>query len=171
MKRKLEVFEIYFYRVTNFEVLNRMHKQKELLLTVKERQNIMRSEKYELLRVIIVGKIPGRRSINRSLSVYQMRCFAWVYQKPCWPIESPTIARGERDKKKLWYVIKYFYVNSYIILTTSFTWYFYDLSWTCTRKIYNGVNYSVIPPISFSWYFYDLDWMCKIYNGVSLKNI
>lgn len=80
IEKKIDAFEMYIYRrilriswvqrVTNVAVLNRMCKQKELMLTIKERKtryigHIMRGEKYELLRLIIEGKIQGKRSIGR----------------------------------------------------------------------------------------------------------
>jgi len=45
-------------------------KQKELLLTIKQRKtsfisHVMRGEKYEFLRLIIEGKIQGKSSICR----------------------------------------------------------------------------------------------------------
>ena len=77
MERKIEAFEMFLCRrmlripwvhiITNNEVLIRMKKQKELLLAVKERKirylgHIMRGERYEILRLIIEGKIQGKRS-------------------------------------------------------------------------------------------------------------
>lgn len=70
-EKKLDAFEMYLYRrmlriswvqrITNLEVLERMEKSKELMLIVKEKKttytgHIMRSERYELLRLIIDGK-------------------------------------------------------------------------------------------------------------------
>ncbi|KAF6217287.1 hypothetical protein GE061_001641 [Apolygus lucorum] len=80
MERKLVASEMYIYRcilriswmdrVTNVEVLRRVGKSVELLLTVKERKtqyngHVMRGDRYELLRLIIEGKIEGRRSVGR----------------------------------------------------------------------------------------------------------
>lgn len=80
LEKNLEAFEMYLYRrilriswvqrVTNEEVLRRMGKQKELLLTIKHRKtsyigHVMRGDKYEFLRLIIEGKIQGKRSIGR----------------------------------------------------------------------------------------------------------
>lgn len=79
LENKIEAFEMYLYRrilriswvdrVTNAEVLERMSKSKELLDTVKERKiqylgHVMRGEKYELLRIVLEGKIKGKRSIG-----------------------------------------------------------------------------------------------------------
>lgn len=60
----------WMVRVTNEEVLRRMGKDKELLSTVKERKlkyvgHIMRGDRYEVLRLVIEGKIEGRRSVGR----------------------------------------------------------------------------------------------------------
>lgn len=71
-ERKLDAFEMYLYRrilriswvqkITNEEVLSRMRKWREFMLAIKERKtryigHFMRGEKYELLRLIIEGKI------------------------------------------------------------------------------------------------------------------
>lgn len=75
IEKKLEAFEMYLYRrilriswmqeITDEEVLNRMRKQRELMLAIKERKmryigHLMQGEKYELLRLIIEGKIQGK---------------------------------------------------------------------------------------------------------------
>ncbi|XP_071577336.1 uncharacterized protein [Temnothorax nylanderi] len=79
-KRKIDAFKMYLYRrmlriswvnkITNEEVFSRMQKQKELMLAIRERKtryigHLMRGERYELLRLIIQGKIQGKRSIGR----------------------------------------------------------------------------------------------------------
>lgn len=79
-EKRIEAFEMYTYRrilriswmqkVTNDEVLQRMSKQRELLNTIKERKmqylgHVLRGERYELLRLIIEGKVQGRRSVGR----------------------------------------------------------------------------------------------------------
>lgn len=73
-------FEMYLYRrmlriswvqkITNTEILAPMKKLKELMQIVKERKtryigHVMRGERYELLRLIIEGKIQGKRSVGR----------------------------------------------------------------------------------------------------------
>ena len=80
LEKRINAFELYAYRrmlriswiqkITNETVLNRMRKQLEVLSTVKERKlrylgHIMRGPKYEILRLIIEGKIVGRRSVGR----------------------------------------------------------------------------------------------------------
>ena len=57
-------------KVTNIEALIRMKKDIELLLKLKERKtrylgHIMHGDRYEILRLIIEGKIEGRRSVGR----------------------------------------------------------------------------------------------------------
>lgn len=79
-ERKLEAFEMWTYRrmlripwtehVTNVEVLRRMEKGVEILHEVKKRKlqylgHIMRGQRYEILQLIIQGKIVGKRSVGR----------------------------------------------------------------------------------------------------------
>jgi len=52
------------------EVLRRMRKEKELILTIKKRKlqylgHVMRGNKYQLLQLIVHGKIMGNKSIER----------------------------------------------------------------------------------------------------------
>lgn len=78
---RLEAFEMWTYRrllkipwtdhVSNQEVLRRLQKEHELLLTIKRRKtayfgHIMRGPKYELLRLIIQGRIEGKRGLGRK---------------------------------------------------------------------------------------------------------
>ena len=80
LENRINAFEMYLYRrmlriswmdrVTNEEVLRPMGKDKELLSTVKERKlqyvgHTMRGDRYEVLRLVIEGKIEGRRSVGR----------------------------------------------------------------------------------------------------------
>lgn len=60
----------WMYYVTNTEVLNRMGKREEIITTIKKRKlqyfgHIMRGERYSLLRLIMEGKIKGKRSVGR----------------------------------------------------------------------------------------------------------
>lgn len=74
-ERKIEAFEMYVYRrilrislidrVTNIEVLNRLHKRKELLTTTKERKTLFLGHIMRAPRLIIEGKIEGKRSVGR----------------------------------------------------------------------------------------------------------
>jgi len=78
---KIEAFEMWTYRrilkiswtsrVTNSEVLNKLGKQRELLLTMKKRKvayfgHVIRGQKYELLQLIVQGKIEGKRGVGRK---------------------------------------------------------------------------------------------------------
>ncbi|RZF39011.1 hypothetical protein LSTR_LSTR014707 [Laodelphax striatellus] len=81
---KLEAFEMWLYRrmlrvswvdrITNQEILSRMRKGKELLPMIKSRKleylgHIMRNtERYQLLQVILQGKILGRRGVGEGVS-------------------------------------------------------------------------------------------------------
>lgn len=77
---RLNAFEMWTYRrmlrvswvdrVTNTEVLRRIGKEREMENTIKERKlqyfgHVMRGERYSILRLIIQGKIEGKRSIGR----------------------------------------------------------------------------------------------------------
>lgn len=77
---KLQAFEMWCYRrmwriswkdkITNVEVLVKMQKECEIINTIKKRKleylgHIMRGSKYTLLRLIMQGKIKGRRNVGR----------------------------------------------------------------------------------------------------------
>lgn len=89
---KLEAFEMWVYRrilriswvdkVTNMEVLRRMGKEKEILQTIQVRKiqylgHIMRNSKYQLLQVIMQGKIQGRRSRGRRRTSWLKNLRDW----------------------------------------------------------------------------------------------
>ena len=78
MMKNIEAFEMWLYRrilkisyvdrVTNEEVLLRLSKQTELNTGVKLRKlqymgHIMKGTRYQMLQVIIQGKIIGKRSV------------------------------------------------------------------------------------------------------------
>lgn len=78
--RRLNSFEMWTYRrilrvswkdrITNIEVLRRIGREKEVERTIKERKlqylgHIMRGEKYNILRLIMQGKIEGKRGVGR----------------------------------------------------------------------------------------------------------
>lgn len=90
--KRLEAFELWIYRrilriswidkVTNEEVLRRMQKDKEVILTIKRRKmlymgHIMRGEKYRILQVIMQGKIKGKRSIGRRRNSWLRNLREW----------------------------------------------------------------------------------------------
>ncbi|CAH1224416.1 unnamed protein product [Diabrotica balteata] len=78
--KRIEAFELWLYRrvlkiswtdrITNKEVLERVGKEREIITTIQTRKleylgHVMRGPKYEILRLIIQGKIQGRRSVGR----------------------------------------------------------------------------------------------------------
>ncbi|CAG9828977.1 unnamed protein product, partial [Diabrotica balteata] len=90
--KKLEAFELWMYRrilriswtekVTNVEVLRRMNKEKEVIFTIQKRKlqylgHITRGERYELLQIIMQGKIAGKRSIARRRNSWLKNLREW----------------------------------------------------------------------------------------------
>lgn len=80
LDKRVQAFEMYLYRrilkiswiekIPNDVVLERMSKERELLNSIKERKlqyigHIMRGDRYHVLRLIIEGKIEGKRSVGR----------------------------------------------------------------------------------------------------------
>ena len=74
---KLEAFEMWVLKIpwtakiTNEEVLRRVNRDRELFNFVKKRKpsylgHIMRNSTYQLLQLIIEGKIEGKRGIGRK---------------------------------------------------------------------------------------------------------
>lgn len=78
---RLEAFEMWIYRrilkiswvdhISNETVLQRLNKNREILGTIKRRKtayfgHIMRNQKYEMLQLILQGKINGKRGIGRK---------------------------------------------------------------------------------------------------------
>ncbi|CAG9827618.1 unnamed protein product, partial [Diabrotica balteata] len=74
-QKKIQTFELWCYHkmlrisymshTTNAKVLRRMHKEIELMLIIKERKtqyfgDIIRTQKYELLQLIIEGKVNSK---------------------------------------------------------------------------------------------------------------
>ena len=110
MCKKLEAFEMWTYRrmlkiswtdrVRNVEVLARLSKDLEVLLTLKERKleyfgHILRNEKYSLLKLIIEGKIEGRRGPGR-------RRISWLKNLRQWYNETTTsLFRKAVDKVQI----------------------------------------------------------------------
>ncbi|KAI5752582.1 hypothetical protein M8J77_018365 [Diaphorina citri] len=91
-ERKLEAFEMWTYRrilkiswterVTNTEALRRIKKNVEILEEVKKRKlqylgHIMRGTKYEILHLIIRGKIVGKRSVGRRRTSWLKNLREW----------------------------------------------------------------------------------------------
>jgi len=78
---KLETFEMWVYRRvlripwtarrTNNEVLRIINKERELLDTIKRQKtaylgHVIRNKRYQILQLIIEGKIEGKRGIGRK---------------------------------------------------------------------------------------------------------
>lgn len=94
-EKRIDAFEMYAYRrmlrvswtahKTNIEVMQQMGKHKELLTTIKERKlqylgHIMRGERYEILRLIMEGKIQGKRSVGRRQNSWLRDLRRWFGQ-------------------------------------------------------------------------------------------
>lgn len=90
---KIEAFEMWLYRrvlkiswterITNEEVLRRVGKERELLTTNKRRKvaylgHIMRNQKYDILQLIIEGKIEGKRGIGRKKMSWLRNIRQWT---------------------------------------------------------------------------------------------
>lgn len=109
--KKLEAFEMWLYRrilkipwtehVTNKDVLERIGKEKELLLTIKSRKleylgHIMRNDqRYGLLQLILQGRVKGKRGPGR-------RRISWLKNLRTW-FNTTTIGlfRAATNKVKI----------------------------------------------------------------------
>uniref|UniRef100_A0A8D8RKM6 Uncharacterized protein n=1 Tax=Cacopsylla melanoneura TaxID=428564 RepID=A0A8D8RKM6_9HEMI len=108
--KKLEAFEMWLYRrilkipwtarVTNEEVLRRMNKDREVMITIKVRKlqyfgHIMRNEsRYTLLQAILQGKIFGKRGPGRRTP--------WLKNLRTWYNKTtPQLFRIAADKIKI----------------------------------------------------------------------
>lgn len=89
----LEAFEMWCYRrmlriswtqkVSNERVLQRVGKSRDLLLTIKKRKvaylgHVLRHEKYDLLQLIMMGKIAGRRRVGRRKKSWLRNIREWT---------------------------------------------------------------------------------------------
>ena len=90
--KKIDAFEMWMYRrmlriswtqkITNVEVMRRMHKEREVILTIKKRKlqylgHITRGRKYQLLQTIMQGKIAGKRSVGRRRNSWLKNLREW----------------------------------------------------------------------------------------------
>lgn len=98
-EKRLEAFELWLYRrilrvswierITNDEILQRMEKDREILTTIKTRKlqylgHIMRNEsRFQLLQVIIQGKVQGKRGVGR-------RRISWLKNLRTWFSKTTT---------------------------------------------------------------------------------
>lgn len=109
--KKLQAFEMWCYRrmlkiswtehVTNDEVLRRMKKCQEIINTVKERKlqyfgHVVRHpEKYKLLKIVLEGKIEGKRGPGR-------RRISWLKNLRQWFNQSTkSLFRAAVDKVRI----------------------------------------------------------------------
>lgn len=108
MENKIEAFEMWLYRrmlrvswnekVTNVDILKRMKKKKEVLATVKRRKiayfgHLNRHDKYDLLKVIIEGKIEGKRGRGRRKMNWLDNIKKWTDIK-----DAVTLARLAKNR-------------------------------------------------------------------------
>ena len=91
-EKRLASFEMWCYRrmwkiswtqhVTNKETLRRMKKETEILNTIKERKmsyfgHILRGDKYELMRLVVQGKVEGKRGPGRRRTSWLKNLRQW----------------------------------------------------------------------------------------------
>lgn len=91
--KRLEAFEMWCYRrmlrvswmhrVSNVTVLQRMNKEKEVMKTVKERKlsyfgHIMRNDKYNILQLVMQGKINSKRGPGRRRTSWLRNLRQWT---------------------------------------------------------------------------------------------
>lgn len=92
-EKKLEAFEMWIYRrllkvswcerISNTEILQRVNRERELLRTIKKRKtaylgHIIRNEKYQVLQLIMKGKIEGRRGRGRKRKSWLKNIREWL---------------------------------------------------------------------------------------------
>lgn len=106
---RLEAFEMWVFRrmlkipwtdhVTNAEVINRMGRERELLQLVKRRKaaylgHIFRNTKYQFLKLIMEGKIEGRRGIGRKK-------YSWLKNIRDWTnLDAHALFRAAQDRNE-----------------------------------------------------------------------
>ena len=87
-------------KVRNSEILTRLNKNTEILVTIKKRKleyfgHLMRGDKYRLLQNIMQGKIAGRRTPGR-------RKTSWLKNLRDWyGVSSNSLFRLAFDKLKI----------------------------------------------------------------------
>lgn len=106
---RLEAFEMWIFRrllkiswtqhIPNDEVLRRVRRERELLTTIKRRKtaylgHIYRNNKYDILKLIIEGKIEGKRGPGR-------RQHSWLKNIRDWTgMNTSTLIRTTQDRNK-----------------------------------------------------------------------
>ncbi|CAH2233447.1 uncharacterized protein LOC120627568 [Pararge aegeria] len=92
-QKRLEAFEMWCYRrmlriswtqkVSNVRVLQRVARSRELLLIIKKRKveylgHVLRHERYQLLRLIMMGKVEGKRRVGRRKKSWLRNIREWT---------------------------------------------------------------------------------------------
>lgn len=106
---RLEAFEMWLFRrllkiswtdhTSNTEVLNRMGVERELLQIVKRRKtaylgHIFRNTKYQFLKLIMEGKIEGKRGIGRKK-------YSWLKNIRDWTgLDAHTLFKAAQDREE-----------------------------------------------------------------------
>ena len=91
-------------KVTNEAVLQRMNKEREVLNTIKRRKleyfaHVMRNSKYELLHIVIQGKIEGKRGPGRRRTSWLRNLRQW------YGVNTTTLFRSAANKVKIMQMI------------------------------------------------------------------
>lgn len=104
---RLEAFEMWTFRrmlkipwthhITNEEVLRKMRRDRELLLTTKRRKtaylgHVYRNPKYDILKLIIEGKIDGKRGPGRRQHSWLKNIRDWTH------MSTTTLLRAAQDR-------------------------------------------------------------------------
>ncbi|XP_060520407.1 uncharacterized protein LOC132698368 [Cylas formicarius] len=110
MCRRLEAFEMWTYRrmlrvswvdrVRNIDILNQLNKQTEVIHTIKKRKleyfgHILRNTKYQILQLIMQGKIDGRRGPGRRRTSWLKNLRQW------YGVGARTLFRRAVDKVQI----------------------------------------------------------------------
>lgn len=92
-QKRLEAFEMWCYRkmlrigwtkkVSNVKVLQRVARNRELLPTIKKRKveylgHVLRHERYQLLQLIMMGKVAGKRRAGRRKKSWLHNIREWT---------------------------------------------------------------------------------------------
>lgn len=117
---RIEAFELWCYRrilkipwtqrKTNEQVLNIMNKERELLMSIKQRKleylgHVMRGPRYELLRLILNGKIEGKKWIGRKK-------MSWLRNLRQWTgLTAEQLLHAARDRNRYKEIINMGVVN------------------------------------------------------------
>ncbi|XP_072933758.1 uncharacterized protein [Epargyreus clarus] len=92
LRKRIEAFEMWTYRrllsiswtqkVTNVKILERVGQKRALMLTVKQRKvslgHVLRHPRYNLLQLIMMGKVAGRRKVGRRKKSWLRNIREWT---------------------------------------------------------------------------------------------